>query len=158
MPKYQRLINGDVRGATRCFNYWSTAHAGETLYLKVVERQQEGRIKPTSAGGSAYDKGAFTEDDKSPIRATAVIPVPLNGKTYRMDDNIDISNKYDDNRYDMHSNELVHVDHTGLIKIGYCFQHLGNKERVYDRAAILAATSFQDDRFKLPTIPIFIRT
>ena len=156
-PKYQRLINVDVRGATRCFNYWSTAHAGETLYLKIVQRQQKGFIEPASAGGSAFDTGAFTEDDSTPLKARAVIPVPLNGKTYRMDDNITVSNKYDDSEYDLHSTGWL-PRHDGLIKIGYCFQHLGNKERVYDRAAVLAATSFQDDRFRLPTIPIFIRT
>ena len=40
--RYRRLINVDVRGATRCFNYWGDADHGSFAYLQWVWMKRKG--------------------------------------------------------------------------------------------------------------------
>ena len=157
-PQYQRLLNVDVRGATRTFNYWANAKSGDTLFLKKVKLNRR-----TLATGDIENAMKSIKTDKDEL-VTQLVPTVMKPNLYDVVDSDFKNNSVFNTAKGMGlDQEALTTDErddeaNAGIKIGYCFQHIGTGERVYDRAAVLAALNFQDDRFKLPVIPMFIRT
>ena len=83
-----------------------------------------------------------------------LLPLPLPDSPDTLDTTFNFRGR-NDKDWDKYKLDIIPE---GLIKVGYCFQHIGKKEQVYNRATILAATTLNNDRFRLPLIPIFIRT
>lgn len=149
---HRRLINVDVRGATRMFNYWSDAKIGEQVGLRVVQCR---RKKPMRAANDVPMNAAqhFRDNTANNDFETywQILPAQLDD-VRSVSDNENLMSIYENPK------DIADDDYNAYIDIGYCFQHLGRAETVNDRAAVIAASNFQDDRFRLPVIPMFIRT
>ena len=156
-PQYQRLINVDVRGATRTFNYWASAKAGDTLYLRRVSLDKtmldSGHIE------SAILSKKYTGATKPHHVVEQIIPSIMKPDLPdAVDSDFKTMSAFNDSEQSPLKTDENSISGGDLIKVGYCFQHIGSGERVYDRAAVMAALTFQDDRFRLPLIPLFVRT
>jgi hypothetical protein len=147
------LINIDVRGATRTFNYWANAKSGDTLFIKRVQLNRHSLENGQIENASAADMN----NDRDPV--TQLVPSVMKPNLFdAVDSNFKINSVFNPTEQEGLTTTQDDIEANTGIKIGYCFQHIGSGERVYDRAAVLAALNFQDDRFRLPVIPMFIRT
>ena len=151
---YRRMINVDVRGATRCFNYWSTAHAGKRVGLVFMEMKVVGRFNKSEESEHQLElcKDHHPEPSANNTKVCyQCVPAGL-PKSERVTRNelmeIDLYN----------GKKLVTQENARDIDVGFCFEHLGNAQLVNEGSAIIAACNYQEDRFKLPLIPLFLRT
>ena len=154
--KYRRLLNVDVRGATRVFNYWANARAGETVALRFVRCKRDGNYdnRDDNINAAVYNQNKEydrSEGNKVPKQDFYWQCLP---DSFAADGG---ANELE-NIYDMSNGGPHPADRAHTIHVGYCFQNIGRAEQVNDRATVVAASNFQDDRFRLPVIPMFIRT
>jgi len=159
--KYRRMINVDVRGATRCFNYWSTAEAGKRVGLVFMEIQVHDRVNRninTDDGNlelqrdhdSNFNKFARVNALPNPDVCWQLVPAGLPKEA---------SATSDRNKIMLYNGKhLVTNENARDIDVGFCFEHLGSAQVVNEGSAIIAACNYQEDRFKLPLIHMFIRT
>lgn len=152
--KYRRMINVDVRGATRCFNYWSTAHVGTRVGLVFMLMRVNDRVnlRNDSAGG---DMELQRDHEDKPGWSGGglcyqLVPAGLPDNT---------SGIHNRNKIKLYNGaELVTHPDARDIDVGFCFEHLGKAQIVNEGSAIISACNYQEDRFKLPIIPMFLRT
>ena len=175
-----RLINVDVRGTTRPFNYWQQATVGSHVYLQVVKvdmrtipdrgdaldtlqnarnsmqqytntmRQLDAAVKSAPASQRAQ-KEAERDDYIKTHTCTQVIPVTGGNNGDLLTPDLPV-------QHDTFVTTGI-KNNTEPIYVGWLFQHLGAAEVSKNRAScIWNATQFFDDRFKLPVIPIMMRT
>ena len=147
----ERIINIDVRGATRMFNYWEHASANDHLYLAWTN--------VGNVDGRMAKEGFVTkrkrEADRMAVETTKELPngvwqlLPVSSPDYKMQDkNLNIL-------WDTRMN-VVPGFHRA-ISIGYVFQEVGKGERSNHAVAIRLATQLAEERFKLPLIHCFLR-
>lgn len=154
---YRRMINVDVRGATRCFNYWSTAHAGKRVGLVFMQMKVYGRVDRDEESTHDMELCMDHREKQPPAqRDTKVcyqcVPagLPKGNRLASRNDLMEI---------DLYNGaKLVSQENARDIDVGFCFEHLGNAQLVNEGSAIIAACNYQEDRFKLPLIPLFLRT
>ena len=160
-PQYQRLINVDVRGATRTFNYWASAKAGDTLYLRRVTLDrlllETGDIDSAILSKKAVE-AARGDMAKMQLVQQFVPSIMKPDLRDAVDTDFKTMSAFTDSEQSPLKTDNKSMGGGDLIKVGYCFQHVGSGERVYDRAAVMAALTFQDDRFRLPLLPMFVCT
>lgn len=148
---YRRMINVDVRGSTRCFNYWSTAHAGKRVGLVFMVIDVNDRVNRKE--GSKNDL-ELERDHKIPAAHAhkvcyQCVPAGLpQGNRFTNRNEIMLYN----------GTKLVTQENARDIDVGFCFEHLGGAQLVNEGSAIISACNYQEDRFKLPLIPLFLRT
>lgn len=159
--KYRRMINVDVRGATRCFNYWSTAEAGKRVGLVFMEMMVKDRVNRTDDSETSHLE-LERHHDRSMKQRTEAGNAPVSGKCWQLvpaglPDTNDISK--DKNIIQLYNGRHLRTsDYSRDIDVGFCFEHLGSAQIVNEGSAIIAACNYQEDRFKLPIIPMFLRT
>ena len=175
-----RLINVDVRGTTRPFNYWQHATVGSHVYLQVVRVDMRNIPDRGDALDTLQNARTSMELYTKTMRTldAAVRSAPANQRAQKEAERNNYVNTHtctqvlpvtggDD--YDLLTTDLptqhdtfVTSDTTSNIPpiyVGWLFQHLGAAEVSKNRAScIWNATQFFDDRFKLPVIPIMMRT
>ena len=176
----QRMINVDIRGSSRIFNYWAGARVGDNLYLKSVKvdmrkipeqgynttqnvqfankEYHEKKQKLIDAMKTAHNDTRSQMEEKlkhmEHNSCTQILPYLLS----RTDDSITYTQ---DLKMQSQQKPFINskpLDSTApLVHIAWCFQHLGPAEESDQNSAIWNATQFYDDRFKLPVIPCFVR-
>ena len=176
-----RLINVDVRGTTRPFNYWQHAQVGSHVYLQVATMDVRGipshdnaldnlvnarkamqrynvevlsreraiqAAEPQSAERTALE--ASLESYKQGHTVTQVLPVTGNGGMGLLETDIP-------SQKETFARGPLYIGHN-VMYVGWVFQHLGSAEISANSPNIWNATQFFDDRFRLPVIPIMMRT
>ena len=146
-----RMINVDVRGSTRVFNYWPNAQAGQRIGLSIVKCNRENYREYDPEHHTRREVDMPDGDAGRGQTYHQVLPTSLLSSEeakHQQDTNL---NKY------VCGEAKLPLDLTTDIDVGFCFQFLGTAERVSNHSAALSATVLQDDRFKLPVIPIFTR-
>ena len=175
-----RMINVDIRGSSRVFNYWAGARVGDNLYLRSTALDmrtvpEEGLLTIQSARSAneeytrlekalrkAVDENSGAEkadaqaklDEHLQHRCIQVLPYVLDRRE---------ATQFTSQALSMQSQQKPFIKNDPLdsispaVPVGWCFQHLGPAEESDGNSAIWNATQFYDDRFKLPTIPFFVR-
>lgn len=152
---YRRMINVDVRGSTRCFNYWHTAHAGKRVGLVFMQMRVVGRVNGSEK--STHDMELC--QDQTPYRPRMNAKVCYQCVPAGLPDRSVLASRNDLMEIDLYNGvKLVSYENARDIDVGFCFEHLGNAQLVNEGSAIIAACNYQEDRFKLPLIPLFLRT
>ena len=176
----QRMINVDVRGSSRVFNYWAGARVGDNLYLKSVQvdmreipeqgyntiqnvqfankRFEEERkaLKESIQASSGAERAELEAKLATHESHTCVQVLPY--ILSRVPDSVlstQTLKMQSQQRPFINSKPLNSA--SPLVSVGWCFQHLGPAEESDENSAIWNATQFYDDRFKLPVIPFFVR-
>ena len=131
-----RIINIDVRGSTRMFNYWEDARCGGHLLLawfKVAVNDL-----PDVMGGPEKS-GAYTD-------LWQLLPLSESTQDRK---NLELK---------VWKNEQVikSIMYRRPICVGWVFQGIGGGEVSNDRVAIRMATQLAQDRFKLPMVNAFL--
>lgn len=145
----ERIINIDVRGSTRMFNYWEKAEPGKHVYLvwrKMLldtrYTRDSNRVFPNGDSDAAMK---LTDDDPSNKEVYQLLPY-TKGHNFPQD------------RIFWNNDASVH--HTRKferpIRVGFVFQGIGNGELSYEHIAIRKATRLAEDRFKLPMLNCFV--
>ena len=175
-----RLLNVDVRGCSRVFNYWQTAQAGSTLYLAGVDvdmRNVNGNSGVANLDSARdahmrYKREIAALENAQPRNDAAIDAYKQKHVRYQVFPFADTAatdkdvGLFDMDKAPNHENDESFLQRsvyaTGgsgfQVCVGWCFQYLGPAERSLHNSAVYHATQFFDDRFKLPTIPIFTRT
>ena len=134
-----RIINIDVRGSTRMFNYWESAQAGKHLMLAWREMTLPGQMPDVMK-----DKH-FKEDLK---HATVYQLLPYD------------NHKTESNALHLKvwGNEQIiqSINYLRPICAGWVFQSLGAGELSSSTVAIRMATQLAQDRFRLPMVNAFL--
>ena len=147
-----RIINIDVRGATRMFNYWASARAGGHLWLAWRELTFHGGTAPdkdTVMGhGPTTDGGNATDQTKCwqllPYSDVAGAHVSASCRDYKKL-NIWWSDQTVESR-----------EFQRPTCVGWVYQGLGRGELSDSSAAIRKATQLAESRFQLPMIHAFL--
>ena len=194
--RYRRLINVDVRGATRCFNYWGDADQGRFAYLHWVwmlrrgARNENGEEllhaeevhKLEKAKNEAVDAYVQRNGGRLRVSRDQAERDLRDGNRNALQSEIEASENFY-GRYVQQLLPAVHArechpnfalmskqaDYQEIFDaarnprvthfpVGWCFQHVGAAERVSSMSCVIAASNFQEDRFKLPLFNLFIRT
>ena len=176
----QRMINVDVRGSSRVFNYWAGARVGDNLYLKSVEvdMRQIPEQGYNTIQNVQYANKAFVEKTRALEKA---IKTATGDERNNLDAELKVhesstcvqilpyilsrapDSSISTQALKLQSQQRPFINSkplnstAPLVSIGWCFQHLGPAEESDQNSAIWNATQFYDDRFKLPTIPFFVR-
>lgn len=175
----QRMINVDVRGSSRVFNYWAGARVGDNLYLKSVKvdmrtipEQGYNTTQNVQFANKTYAKELealtlavknATEENRAELQerldthksnvCVQILPYILSRQHNTL--HTQALNTQSQQKPFINSKPLDSA--SPLVPVGWCFQHLGPAEESDQNSAIWNATQFYDDRFKLPTIPFFVR-
>lgn len=131
-----RIINIDVRGSTRMFNYWEDARAGEHLMLAWAKVNV--KKLPNVMGTPKEDAGFPDLWQLLPFSKSTQQPENLNIKVWE--------------------NEQVikSLAYRPPVCVGWVFQHVGAGELSSSRVTIRMATQLAQDRFKLPMVHTFL--
>lgn len=141
----ERIINVDVRGATRMFNYWQDAKSGEHLYLAWVRTNKFDRNEVVSNNRpSQLQRNQPTRDKKK----TCWTLLPY----YKSSEKFVETWK---NHTCKPRNTITDIH--PMIPVGFVYQGLGEGEKVTDTVAVVKATSQGASRFKLPLIHAFLK-
>lgn len=147
----QRIINVDVRGASRMFNYWAHARPATHLFL-VWQRFVGGKHQKDLHISSNYTRKRKIAEIVETEKKGDVEPKEAYWQLVPWDER-------DKTIQTPWTNDQVPVLglHMRAICVGFVFQHLGQGEVSNHRAAIMRATQMNHERFKLPVIPAFVR-
>ena len=153
-----RIINIDVRGATRMFNYWESARAGRHLLLAwrkmsidgtpVPDRPDTDTVMPDVMGSE--HKGTPNEElwERSAGSQPVYQLLPYDG---------DNASSGVTNMKVWHNEQSIKgVNFTHPICTGWVFQSLGGGELSDEYQAIRKATQLAQDRFRLPMVNAFL--
>lgn len=144
----ERIINVDVRGSTRVFNYWSNATAGAHLWLRWVQVDGSVYALPFSANSTHSVKRHLDEAAETDKNQT--------GRYWQL---VPWSSHGHEPPLHAWTNEqrLTGYGMFRAVRVGYVFQTVGQGEQVTHNAAIKKATQMSCERFKLPVISAFVR-
>ena len=146
--QYRRLINVDVRGATRCFNYWGDAEQGNHVYLKWEQ------VPRMNADNIDESREAYVGRNDATTHKWQLMP-SVDSTHHHVKNVTDVYRPADNDAYQKYKpTSSTHCD----IHVGWCFQHVGAAERISSLSAAAAACRFHDDRFRLPMVHLFRRT
>lgn len=137
----ERIINIDVRGSTRMFNYWEDARAGGHLHLvwrKCSLDERHGIMQV--AQNDPIDIRHAQQSGR--IAVWQLLP-------YKSD--------YSTDKIWWNTQANVNQEYRRPISVGFVFQSLGQGEISDDNIAIRKATQMVNERFKLPMINAFLR-
>lgn len=140
----ERIINIDVRGATRMFNYWKDAKASSHLYLAWNEVTYD-----TGLRDIVLKRKRDVEKGPNDKQATCWQLLP-----FRIGQ--DNSSDKSSNAFWNDSMKILDGTHRP-IRVGYVFQEVGNGEQSSSNIAIREATQLGESRFRLPLIHGFLR-
>ena len=180
--KDMRLINVDVRGTTRAFNYWQNANVGCNVYLQVVKLD----VREIPDMGNALDSMANARRAMDAYgRHVRELKKGIEQADLNSDEQRELKRKLEEYQQyttieqvipvtgdmgsdNLVSHELPKQDETfvsgsqylegNIIHVAWLFQHLGRAELSSSNTNIWNATQFFDDRFRLPVIPMMMRT
>lgn len=147
----QQIINVDVRGASRMFNYWQYARPASHLFL-VWQRFEGGEMQKHLTVAQNYSRKRKVNElhdletsGQAEPRAAYWQLIPWDARDKAIDT--------------PWTNEQLPV--MGLyqraICVGFVFQHIGKGEESNQHLALMKATQMAHERFKLPMIPAFVR-
>lgn len=135
-----RIINIDVRGATRMFNYWEQARAGDAVWLAWRQvAMNAGRKRTFDSLGSASEK-----PDGDDISVCWQL-LPWSNK--------DLSPQ----NVHWHNQVIASPTLKRPIRVGWIYQTIGAGEMSKNHVAIRKATQISEERFKLPMLHAFVR-
>tara|TARA_B100000963_G_scaffold360203_1_gene390241 strand:+ start:47031 stop:48056 length:1026 start_codon:yes stop_codon:yes gene_type:complete len=177
-----RLINVDVRGTTRAFNYWQNANVGCNVYLQVAKMD----MHAIPNAGNAIDSIVSARDAMQKYQSHVNnLTKQINHADFNSPEQRKLKEELKDYQKtrvvtqvlpvtgnmgtgDTITKDLPRQNETfvsgsgfmegNMIHIAWLFQHLGPAERSSSSANIYNATQFFDDRFRLPVIPMMMRT
>lgn len=140
----ERIINVDVRGATRMFNYWANAHAGAHLFLvwKLVDFTGPIHTKTVTANDSRGMKRPLS-DELEQAAYWQLLPYTAHDSS-------------DDKIWWNKSQKVLGDSYSRPICVGFVYNSLGAGEVSSDHIAIRKATQMDNERFKLPMIHTFL--
>lgn len=144
----ERIINIDVRGATRMFNYWEEACANCHLYLAWYNVSVDGRMRTEGFPVKRKREVDGMNEAEDPRHyCWQLLPV---SRPVGVDP---------DEHMEVFWNEKMHLTNAfhRAIRVGYVFQEVGRGERSNEPIAIRMATQLAESRFKLPLIHSFLR-
>jgi hypothetical protein len=145
----ERIINIDVRGATRMFNYWESARAGSHLWLVWRALELEGEIESLASSRRAVKEGAPN------VSCWQLLPQDGNARTQYEDGTV---GGMDYQPLRVWWNEQVVRSRTCRrpVCVGWVFQSIGAGEVSDSAVAVRKATLVAEDRFKLPMVNVFL--
>ena len=141
----ERIINIDVRGASRVFNYWPDAQPGYHIHLAWQIQTKGERVPDYPVMNSKDAEHVNTDTNKKEV--WQLMPVSRNM--------IHDTQFKTTNKLFVNTTLLPPEGYSAPIKVGFVHQ-IGNKQ-VTDGMAQEKATQFNADRFKLPLIDVFVR-
>jgi hypothetical protein len=162
----ERIINVDVRGSTRMFNYWEDAQAGGHLHLvwrlcSIDERHgsmqvaQNDPLNPRDKDPDGWSRdpkdGQYVHTDGTKQRA------PPPGARLRVWQLLPYTTDYTTDKIWWNTQAMLNHNYRRPISVGFVFQSLGQGELSDDAIAIRKATQMVNERFKLPMIHAFLR-
>lgn len=137
-----RIINVDVRGSTRMFNYWANAQSGDHVWLawQQVTIDTAGNANPIDSLGSSTSHATGTDV----ARRIYWQLLPFCGSK-------------DDSAMIQWNNQVI-ASHSirRPIRAGWVFQAIGAGEVSHNHIAIRKATQVAEDRFQLPLLNAFV--
>ena len=146
----ERIINVDVRGSTRMFNYWAHAHAGAHLCLawrRVRMENTMGKVNVVmnDSRGMKRQLSADSEAMEQPENGTFWQLLPFSHHETNTVDKIWWNQQ-----------TVLFPNYKRPICVGFVFQSLGAGETSDEYVAIRKATQLVNERFQLPMIHTFL--
>ena len=137
----ERIINIDVRGATRMFNYWTNAAAGQHLRLAWVDMEVDTGNMP-----DVMKRPPNAKNDSERRSVWQLLPYDKDMPPH-LEDNLNV----------WHNDQIVKSKHyLSPICAGWVFQTIGNGEISSNKLAIRKATQLGENRFCLPIVHVFL--
>lgn len=145
----ERIINIDVRGATRMFNYWENACANSHLYLAWYQVTADSRMGERKFPLKRKIDATNLEPLSPPTEETNWQLLPISAPSMKQPT---------DNMVVFWNDKMrLAPNYYRAIRIGYVYQDVGRGEQSNEAIAIRMATQLAETRFKLPLIYCFLR-
>lgn len=144
-----RIINIDVRGATRMFNYWQNARAGSHLWLAWRELTMGGeyaRCANSMATGRPLKRNREGNVDEFAPTCWQLLPITDNAH----------NNDYRPLKVWWSEQTIAARQYRRPICAGWVFQGIGAGEVSDNAVAIRKATQISENRFRLPMVNAFL--
>ena len=142
-----RIINVDVRGATRMFNYWCNARSGDHVWLAwrqvaidTPRNSVNQLINPIDSLGHAH----HAKLNETSTRCVYWQLLPYSGS------------KKDYEHIQWKNEVIASPTIKRPIRAGWVFQSLGAGEMPTDATAVRKATQVAENRFQLPMLHAFL--
>lgn len=146
----ERIINVDVRGSTRMFNYWADAHAGARLFLvwrrvRMESTMGQKNVVMNDSRGMKRQLSSSSEDVEAPDNRTFWQLLPYSPSANHRSDKVWWNEQ-----------SILFPDYKRPVCVGFVFQSLGAREVSDEHVAIRKATQLANERFQLPMIHSFL--
>ena len=143
-----RIINVDVRGASRMFNYWETARSGDHVWLAWRQvaidtpytQNYETKVYENPIDSMAHNQGTSTKTQQKLYWQL----LPFSGS------------KTDYQKIQWNNQVIASPTIKHPICAGWVYQSIGAGEMSKSHLAIRMATQVGEQRFMLPLINVFI--
>ena len=151
-----RIINIDVRGATRMFNYWQNARAGSHLWLAWrelhMDRYYSWKADSMATGRPKRPREGEQQNIPENVHAPCWQLLPMAGYTPEENEQSD----YRPLKVWWAEQYLMSRRYKRPICAGWVFQGVGTGEVSNNAVAIRKATQISENRFKLPMVNAFL--
>jgi len=151
-----RIINIDVRGATRMFNYWASARAGAHLWLAWRELRLHSIGEEDAGDVMGHGPKRTRDGDTGPVMEACWQLLPHSEGLTTDNYGELLGNNYKKLRIWWSEQTVESRKFKRPICVGWVFQGLGSGELSDSSTAIRKATQLAESRFQLPMIHAFL--